>query len=358
MKKHTYILIIPVVLSLMASCGSTEEGSIASHAPVKVEVGIARVTDISGTVAVSGKIEASSSANISTRMMGAVTSVKVKPGDQVKKGDLLMTISSTDLIAKKAQVEAAISQARSGFENATKDYKRFQVLYAKGSASTKELENITTHYEIAKSGLEAAKEMEKEVAAQFSYTNLRTPFSGIVANVFVKLGDMASPGFPLATVEGTGTYEAAVMVPESQIAKVVLGAQAIVKVKSSDQIIPCTVSEVSPSAKNTGGQFLVKLLLDSHQGVLPGMFVNAEISIADQRSTKSSPLVAEDALIRNGQLSGLYTISADNTAILRWVRTGSSQNGNVEILSGISTGEKYIIKSEGKLFNGASVVSN
>lgn len=358
MKKHTYLLIIPIVVSLMVSCGSPEEQTTTALDPVNVKVGTAVTTDVTATVAVSGKIEASSSANISTRMMGAVTSVMVKPGDQVNKGDLLLTISSADLIAKKAQVEAAIAQAKSGYENAEKDYERFKSLYEKGSASKKELENITTHYQIAKSGLAAAQEMEKEVNAQFTYTNLRAPFSGIVANVFVKIGDMASPGYPLATIEGTGIYEAAVMVPESQIANILLGAKADVMVKSSDQTIQGIVSEVSPSAKNTGGQFLVKLSLDSHEGILPGMFVKAEISITDQPNYKSSPMVAKNALIRNGQLSGIYTISGSNTAILRWIRTGNSHGENIEVLSGISTGEKYIVSSEGKLFNGATVVFN
>lgn len=358
MKNNINILLIPVLLSLMVSCGSPDDQSTASLDAVHVEVGTALATDLSATVGVSGKIEAGSSANISTRMMGTVTSVKVKPGDSVKKGDLLLTISSTDLIAKKAQVEAAIAQAKSGFENAEKDYERFQSLYEKGSASKKELENITTHYQIAKSGLEAAREMEKEVNAQFSYTNLRAPFSGIIANIFVKPGDMASPGYPLAAVEGTDIYEAAVMVPESQIANIVLGAKAEVTVKSSNQTIQATVSEVSPSSKNTGGQFLAKLMLDTHEGILPGMFVNAEISIADQPTHKSSPLVVKASLIRNGQLSGVYAISANNTAILRWVRTGNTHGERIEILSGINAGEKYIISSAGKLFNGASVVSN
>ncbi len=358
MKKHTYLLFIPIALSLMVSCGSSEDQTTTALAPVNVKIGTALTTDVTATVAVSGKIEASSSANISTRMMGAVTSVKLKPGDQVNKGDLLLTISSADLIAKKAQVEATIAQAKSGFKNAEKDYERFKSLYEKGSASKKELENITTHYQIAKSGLAAALEMEKEVNAQFAYANLRAPFTGIVANIFVKLGDMASPGYPLATIEGTGIYEAAVMVPESLIAKVVLGAKADVIVKSSNQTIKGAVSEVSPSAKNTGGQFLVKLSLDSHEGILPGMFVNAEISIADQPKQKSSPMVAKNALIRNGQLSGVYTISGSNTAILRWIRTGNSYGENIEVLSGLSAGEKYVVSSEGKLFNGASVVLN
>jgi RND family efflux transporter MFP subunit len=291
-------------------------------------------------------------------MMGNVTGVLVKPGEMVKKGDLIITLSSADLSAKMAQVEASITQAKSGFENAEKDYNRFKILFDKGSASEKELENITTHYEMAKAGLEAARQMENEVRAQFTYSNLRAPFDGVVANTFVKIGDMANPGMPLATIEGTSNYEAAVMVTESQISKIKLGAEATVLVKSNNKTFKGEVKEVSPSAKNTGGQFLVKISLIDAEGVLPGMFVNADIALEAANTVASSPLVAKEAVIRNGQLTGIYALGVNDKAVLRWVRLGEEMEGKVEILSGMSENEKYIFKPEGKLFNGAKVITN
>jgi RND family efflux transporter MFP subunit len=200
--------------------------------------------------------------------------------------------------------------------------------------------------------------MENEVRAQFAYSNLRAPFDGVVANTFVKIGDMASPGMPLATVEGTSNYEAAVMVTESQISKIKLGAEATVLVKSNNKTFKGEVKEVSPSAKNTGGQFLVKINLIDAEGILPGMFVNADIALEDANTVASSPLVAKEALIRNGQLTGIYALGTNDKAVLRWVRLGEEMEGKVEILSGISENEKYIFKPDGKLFNGAKVITN
>lgn len=353
MKKLTYILIAPVLAGLLVGCGSYENHSIAELPAVSVKASVAKSQKEKAVVSVSGKIEAGSSANISTRMMGNVTSVKVQPGDKVSKGDLLLTISSTDLRAKRAQVEASIAQAQSGYENAKKDLERFKVLFEKGSASEKELENITTRFEMAEAGLEAAKQMKAEVDAQFAYTNLRAPFSGVVANTFVKVGDIANPGMPLVTVEGVSKYEATVLVPESQISEVKTGADAQVIIKSNNKMLEGMVKEVSPSAKNTGGQFLVKIDLVNAEGVLPGMFVNVDITT--EGAAKSAPFIPESALVRNGQLTGLYTISDQNTAVLRWVRLGKEQKGSVEVLSGLAEGEKYIASAEGKLFNGAKV---
>jgi RND family efflux transporter MFP subunit len=352
-----YILIVPI-FGLLSSCGSRPEATIKESAPIKVQIGIAKALSGKAVTSVSGRIEAGSSANISTRMMGNVTAVLAKPGEMVKKGDLLITIASADLSAKMAQVEASILQAKSGFENAEKDYNRFKILFDKGSASKKELENITTHYEMAKAGLEAARQMENEVRAQFTYTNLRAPFDGVVANTFVKIGDMANPGMPLATVEGVSNYEAVVMVPESHISKIKVDAKAIVMVKSTNTTFNGEVKEVSPSAKNTGGQFLVKIRLLDAEGVLPGMFVNANIALEDAKTVASSPLVAQEALIRNGQLTGLYVLGSNDKAVLRWVRLGNEMDGKVEVISGLSEDEKYIYLPEGKLFNGAKVTTN
>ncbi|MEQ8628280.1 efflux RND transporter periplasmic adaptor subunit [Ekhidna sp.] len=357
MTKITYISIIPVLAILLAGCGSSEKHQLAETKPIAVEVGTVKSLGEAQTIQVSGRIEAVSSANISTRMMGNISGMMVKPGDKVNKGDLLVVISSADLRAKKAQVQSSIVQAESGLENAKKDYERFQVLYKKGSASKKELENMTTRYEMAQAGLEAARQMEKEVEAQFAYTNLRAPFSGVVTNTFVKEGDIANPGMPLATVEGTSAYEAAVMVPESQISKVKSGAFASVLVKSKNLSLEGVVKEVSLSAKNTGGQYLVKIDLKEAKDILPGMFINASIATG-QKSGNTSPVVSENALVRNGQLTGVYTVGEENTAILRWVRTGQSKDGQVEILSGVKDGEQYIMKPEGKLYNGAKITVN
>jgi len=355
MKKHLYI-IIPAIIAITAACGSGDQHRKQHLEPVKAHAATARSLVESSVIRVSGKIEARNSANISTRMMGTVTKLLVNAGDRVKKGDLLLTISSTDLQAKKAQVAANIIQAESDYENAKRDYERFQVLVEKGSASDKELENMETRFKVARAGWQAAKEMEKEVDAQFSYTNLRAPFTGVVANTFVDAGDIANPGMPLATIEGSSAYEASVLIPESQVEQVIVGASARVTIKSTGTTVAGTIRELSPSSIQTGGQFQAKIALTETKGMLPGMFVNAAIQGMASEPGASSVYVLEEALIHHGQLTGLYALSENQQAVLRWIRTGKSAEGEVEVLSGILPGEQYVYRAEGKLFNGAKVV--
>ena len=69
-------------------------------------------------------------------------------------------------------------------------------------------------------------------------------------------------------------------------------------------------------------------------------------------------LVPESALVKQGQLTGIYTIGSGNVAILRWLRVGKTFGNQVEVLSGLAADEQYIVSAEGKLFNGAKVQIN
>jgi RND family efflux transporter MFP subunit len=356
MKKIIAILSISAVL--LTSCGGDKKEQITKEAAIAVKVSGVSENDNSPFVTASGKIEAENSANLSTRMMGYVTKVHVKVGQKVGAGQLLVSINNTDLQAKKAQVDASILQATAGYNNAKKDYDRFVNLYKQQSASQKELDDITARYEMAKAGLEGAKQMRNEVMAQFSYSNITAPFSGTVTNTFVKEGDMANPGMPLVSVEGASRLQVTAMVSENDIASIKKGMPVKVLVKSSNANLTGKVSEVSVSATNTGGQYLVKVNLDKTDStVLSGMFVNVQFPVENKTQAVQTDrvLVPESALVKQGQLTGIYTIGTGNVAILRWLRTGKTFGNQVEVLSGLSASEQYIVSADGKLYNGALV---
>ena len=75
-------------------------------------------------------------------------------------------------------------------------------------------------------------------------------------------------------------------------------------------------------------------------------------------NTKNQILIPKAALIKKGELEGIYTVSGSNTAILRWLKLGRSLGDQIEVLSGISEGEQYIVSAEGKLFNGVKININ
>ena len=355
------ITILTLSTILFVSCGKETKEATNNEPAIAVQVSGISADNNGEFVTASGKIEAENSANVSTRMMGYVTKVHVKVGQKVGAGQLLVSVNNTDLQAKKAQVDASILQATAAFTNAKKDYERFTALFNQQSASQKELDDMTSRYEMAKAGLEGARQMRNEVMAQFSYSNITAPFSGEVTNTFVKEGDMANPGMPLVSVEGVSRMQVTAMVSESDIAQITNGMAVKVLVKSINKEVAGKVSEVSGSAKNTGGQYLVKVTLNAtDKAILSGMFVNVQFPIANKPKAETTVksdkvMVPESALVKQGQLTGIYTIANGKTAILRWIRTGKSFGNQVEVLSGLSANEQYIVSAEGKLYNGALV---
>src|SRR5690554_3822487 len=357
MKKIITSIAFLSLIGFVTSCSKSEEKTATELPAISVIINQTAGSNSGKYVTASGKIEAENSANISTRMMGYVTSVKVKTGQKVSKGQLLATISSTDLQAKKAQAEAGVNQATAFYNSAKRDYDRFVVLFSQKSASQKEMDDMTTHFEMAKAGLETAKQMKNEVMAQFSYTNITAPFSGVVTGTFVKEGDMANPGMPIVSVEGESKLQTVVMISESEISNIKNGMATDINIKSLNKIVKGKVVEVSSSARNTGGQYIVKIDLDKTENVLSGMFVNAVFPIEKsvEKTTNELVLIPQEAVITQGQLKGIYVVNDDNTAILRWLRLGKTYGNDIEVLSGLTSGEKYVVTADGRLFNGARV---
>ena len=87
------------------------------------------------------------------------------------------------------------------------------------------------------------------------------------------------------------------------------------------------------------------------------MFASVQFPVEKgaQTATNTTLYVPKEALITQGQLTGVYALGNNNTAILRWLRIGKTYGDQVEVLSGLTKEESYIISAEGKLYNGAKV---
>ncbi|MDH5414238.1 MAG: efflux RND transporter periplasmic adaptor subunit [Flavobacteriaceae bacterium] len=358
MKKYTFKLAFIALSLVMLNCGSKDKSASKNNSdPISVVVGSVQSNESNQFITASGKIEATNSANLSTRMMGSVNKVYVNVGQKVSKGQLLISINNADLQAKRAQINATITEATAAYTNAKKDYDRFKNLFAENSASQKEMDDITTRYEMAKARLEGANQMKNEINSQFAYSNITAPFSGVVTNKFIEAGDMANPGMPLIAIESPGKFEVAAMVPENEISQIKSGTGVNVLVKSLHQTLKGKVTEVSTSAKNTGGQYLVKVKLDkTDTKILSGMFTTVQFPVENKSDKVSIILIPRSAIVTHGGLKGVFTVSEQNTALLRWVRLGRSFGDNIEVLSGLSAGEQYIISANGKLENGVNIL--
>ncbi|HRN55307.1 MAG TPA: efflux RND transporter periplasmic adaptor subunit, partial [Agriterribacter sp.] len=266
-----------------------------------------------------------------------------------------------DMSAKRAQANAMIAEAEASLQSARKDYNRFTALYDQQSASEKELDNVTLQYNAAQARVEAALQMRNEVSAMMSYTTLVAPFTGTVIQKYAEQGTLVSPGMPVLTIEKKGSYQITAAIPETEISKIKLHDKAQLHIKSAGRIFEGPVTEINPSSQLSGGQFIVKISVPEkeNKGLYSGMYVNVRIDGVQniQHETDGNKiLVPLSAVVHKDQLEGLYTISQTGTALLRWVRLGKVWGENVEVLSGLSPSEQFILKADGKLYNGIPVI--
>jgi RND family efflux transporter MFP subunit len=357
--------LIAGMLSL-AGCSGATQSATKENKDSAITVITARPTrTVSGGVTASGEIEAVNSASVSTRLMGTITKIYVQIGDKVRQGQLLAIISSDDITAKKAQVDAQIDGARADLDNAAKDFDRYSALYKKQSATASELDNATLRLSSAKARLENTLQMRREVDATAAYARLTAPFAGVITQKLMNEGNLAVPGAAILTVEQNNQLRVNAMVAESDIHRLAIGDMAELEIRSDGLKTTGTVTRINVSSMTTGGQYQIKIGLpqDAQKNLYAGMYVNVFLPerTAPRQGTISatentSVFIPASALVEKDQLTGIFTVSGMHTAILRWVRTGKKMGDQVEVLSGLDGDERFIVSASGKLYNGAPVI--
>jgi len=357
-KSFTTGFIIATAIVVSSCSGDKEEKAVVKEPPVAVTLSGVSSANAQAVLA-SGQVEAAQTASISTRMMGRITNIFVKAGDKVSKGQLLVTISDEDMKAKRAQTSAMIAEAEAAYTAAQKDYDRFNNLYKEQSATAKEVDNVTLQYNSAKERVNAARQMRNEVNAMLAYSSLTAPFTGVVTQKLAEVGGIANPGMPLLTLEQSGILQVSAAVAESDISNIKLGDVANLQIKSTGKTIQGKIVQLNPSSQFTGGQYIVKISIAEadKKDLYAGMFVSVTIPLKENVKQVNTDVVMVplSAIVNRDELTGIYTVSNSNTALLRWVRLGKTYGDKVEVISGLASNEQFILRSEGKLYNGVAV---
>jgi len=340
-KSISGILTMLFAINLLSGC-SAEESTQTEQTATDVEVRTAESSPSLAGLTFPASVESVNRANLSTIVMGTVSSAPVTVGDRVQKGDVLVRIKDDQILAQKSQLEANMVQAKANLENTEKNYNRISNLYAEESATSKELDDISTMYEIAKANMEALEARMNEVNEMLEYTTIRAPFDGIVSRKHVSEGDMASPGHPLVSVSDPSSVKITASVAENQISQMEEGSTVSVTIASAGlSNIPARLTAISEAGDPMSRQFAIEAIIEDesiNEQLKVGMFAQIHAN-PDQAESLYIPA---SAIVERGQLTGIYTLSDSNRAVLRWIRIGERSGEMVEIISGLSQGEQFV----------------
>jgi RND family efflux transporter MFP subunit len=341
-------------LFLLAGCSGGEDKLAVGGRDVRGTTTTAELRSIPMTVPATGSLIAQQVINISTRMMGWIREVHVDEGDWVAKGDPLITIDNSDLIAKRAQTEAAIIEAQAVLTNAEKMVERFQKLYTENSVSKQQLDDVITGRDRATAGLRTAQAMRDEVDVHLSYLEIKAPMAGLVTRKTAEAGNMANPGASLLVLEKTAQMKVVARLGEKHISSVKLGDMITVDITSlpgAKYIVP--IEEVIHSANPGSRTYDIEAIIDNPDGRLKsGMFARVEVPVGERKAV----MVPSASIIERGQLRGLFIVDANGVARLRWVRLGTDFGHEVEILAGVDSGETIVVTADEPLVEGDKVV--
>jgi RND family efflux transporter MFP subunit len=347
--KHLYFLFI---ILLLGACGTRQEDK-TQEISVQVKTAIARKIQVSEEASFSGNVLSVQSINLSTKVMGRIQKLPYEEGEKIKKGDLLATISNADLMARKKTIEAGMVEARANLEKVEKDFRRISNLHEKKSATDKELDDMTYLFQAAKVKLESLENALLEINELLSYTIINAPFDGFISKKYMNSGDLATPGKPILRIESLNSLKVVAKIPEQELQLFKPNTPVRIYIPAIAQTFDGTIAHLNSSSSSGNLQYESTILFKSTalEGVLSGMY--AQVILKGNPTGKI--MIDPKNLVTKGQLNGIYTINNQNKLSLRWLRLGKKIDNKIEVLSGLSEGERFVLLESEPLSGGMLV---
>ena len=287
-----------------------------------------------------GTIRAVQESAVASKILARVMEVKIKAGQPVSKDEILIHLDDSDLIARLKQAEAAASSAVAAREKSNIDLVRANNLRKSQAISESDYEVITREGKGAKAEEERTKQLVNEANIILSYATIRAPMSGIVIDKRVEVGDTVIPGQVLFTVYDPTRMQLLATVRESMALKLKVGQVIPTRLDAINYTCDATITEIVPEAQASSRSFIVKVSGPCPPGIYSGMFGRISIPLGDETVV----VVPQAAIYHVGQLD-MVDVHSGNVVHRRIVQLGRLQNGDYEVLSGLSTGEKVALRT-------------
>ncbi len=307
------LLIVQFFLITLLSCGKKSaetEQQIRSikHEKVKFSSGVK-------TYVFSGVAKAQNETNLSFKVAGTLSSVHVKLGDRVTKGQLIATIDPADYtiqsnqavsqkegaIANSKAAEAQLISAKATFNRVTQLYENNSVALSEYQQAKAALDAAQAQYDAAQSQINTTNQQIRAAGNQVSYTRLVSPMNGVITAVEVEANEVVNAGMLIAKVSSLGHPEVEVGFPEVVINKLKIAQQASVKFPAlPDQAFEAEVVEIAfASGRSTTYPVMLKMV-NPVEEVRPGMAAEVHFTLGTEMKTTQNEIVAPLKAVASG----------------------------------------------------------
>lgn len=333
----THTLWMAATLLLLPSLNSCQGKSTTTReevAPVKISTLTVEAEQRHNEHRYSGTVEAANSTALSFTMPGNVQSIGVNVGDRVEAGDLIATIDSS---TTASSYKAALS-ARQQAEDA---YARMKTLYEKGSLPEIKWVDIQNK-------LQQARSLEEIARKNLHDCKLYAPYTGIVAEKSIEVGQTVSPGLPVVKIVSGDRLKVKFSVPENEIADIHPGTRAVVTVGALDnRRFPGVITEKGIVAHPLSRSYEVKVSLDhTDADLMPGMVT--EVGIENEKASWQYVVPAQVVQLDEKNRTFVW-IEQEGKARKRYIECGPFATDGVTVVSGLENGDRVIVEGRQKV---------
>lgn len=378
-----WLLIVLVAFLLSSSgCGGRQPEPVALQSVTEVQLVSVRIEAVPDEVEAPGTVRSANTADVAARTMGTVLEVRVREGDRVRQGQLLVQIDETELVARRNAAQAALKETVSAREEAArgvavveasaeiarKTYERFVYLREQKSVSPQEFDEVEAKHRAASAGLAQARARQQQVESMHEraqsearaaetvagYARVSAPFDSVVVRRSVDPGRMAMPGMTLMTVEDPFWYQLEATVDASAAARCGLkrGAKARVVLDAlPGSQFEGAIAELEAGADPASQTLRAKVDLPRDPIIRSGLFGRALFGCGERKALA----LPATTVIERGQLQSVYVVDAQGIARLRVVTLGRNFGEQVEVLSGLEEGERVVVNPRNRELDGKKV---
>ncbi len=342
MKKNNFVKVLLTVLTfvfVISGCGKSEKQENKNLGEIYKEEGYPVVvkkivpTHFVKDLKFFGKFEAEKQTIVGAMIGGRIEKIHYKPGDNVKKDDVIIEFPE-DAPASKYQ------QAKAAYENSKKTYERMKALYEKGQIAQAQFEGAETKYLVDKRNYEVMKDMLK----------LDAPYDGTIAEFMVDEGDNVKAKTPLFTIVKLDKMKIRIWISEKERMQIKKGMKAIAKVEG--KTFYGKVKELSLSKNPMKEAFYADLIFDnSKREILPGLIADVRIITYEN---KNAIAIKRNLVKKSGDKYFVF-LAENGKAKKRFVKIKNSNGVYYEIAEGLKAGDPIIVKGIARLEDGVKI---
>jgi len=347
-------LVVALVLGLVAqlACGRSEPTTAA--AAVGVTVAPVTATDLDERIEATGELRAKDAARIAAEVAGRVTETPFEEGARVAAGEVVMRIDPERHALARDAARADLAQAEAALQEQERTLARMRELHAGRVASQERLDQAETATKLGRAKVEAARAQLSMAQKAHGDANVVAPFAGSIGRRLVSRGEFVQPGQPLFELVSLDPIEVELRLAEKDVARVRSGLPVDVRVAPyPDETFRATVTVIAPTVDAQSRTLRVRAELPNADGRLrPGLFARADLGVAHRPGV---PVIPEEAVLQRADGAVVFRLAGADRAERVVIETGMHQAGTVEVVRGLSAGDRVVTRGHTALVDGSKV---